>query len=561
MRYAWIVLVVVACKSSSREGQQVRVTSKTDLVSGSGDVVQPRFSGGAAAPTDEGRLGFTITKVHAHRKAAVAAPFHEAGGDWTYVEAHVDGDPSATFVVGMPAFARTDGGMPGFGKIMIAPTTSEAGARVITHLAKALATKAPAAKPGGVLQAIKVPVAVLGSGIGKLDNGYGGKGTWDATKLFCSAGEIDAAELFFNISLSTKQGEFSEKDTDYNEDVVACLAIVLRDGSAPPRTPANDPTLSATGPRLEIGKKIGNRRMFELALTPARLLMVEERGTNAAVVEIDVKTGTTNDRFKTDDRIETGTCEESQARCVLKLSKPAGSRNAFGGDDISSLVILDGNEATPLDQSAFGVRPELVGGKSLSPDARYVIATVRDSDATRVIALDRKTEQTSQLSGADQSYIEVVEWVKEAGKWVAIVTRSSLDEDKPDVLEWHVENKGASKSSKRPAPARISPRSPDGKRSAQFTRDGKLTVTVDGKPRTLVFHAADARHVRPGCCAWVDNRFIAMESGFIDTDAMKVSLLPVDPDTDAPRVTFVQGTRTAIVFRDDGAYLANLVGP
>nr|MBA3501871.1 hypothetical protein [Deltaproteobacteria bacterium] len=430
MRYAWILLVVVACKSSKRE-EQIRV-SKADLVAGSGDVVQPRFSGGVAAPGDAHGLGFTITKVHANRKSAVAAPFHEAGGDWTYVEAHVDGDPAATFVVGMPTFEKREGGMPGFGKIMIAPTTSDAGARVITHLEKALSTKAPAAKPGGVLQAMKVPVAVLGSGIGKLDNGYGGKGTWDATKLFCSAANIEAAELFFNISIPTKKGEFSEKDSEYNADVVACLAVALRDGSPPPRTPANDPTLSATGPRLELGKKIGNRRMQELALTPARLVMIEERGANAAVVEVDVKTGTTNDLFKTDDRIESGACEETATRCVLKLSKPSGARNTYGGDDISSLVILDGNVATPLEQSVLGVRPDLVGGKSLSPDGRYVIVSVRDSDASRVIALDRKTEQTPQLSGTNDSYAEVVDWVKEAGKWVAIVTRSSLDEDKPD---------------------------------------------------------------------------------------------------------------------------------
>lgn len=65
-------------------------------------VVQPRFSGGQEAPSDEGRLGFTITKVHERRKRAATAPFHEPGGDWTYADAHDDGDPAATFVVGMP---------------------------------------------------------------------------------------------------------------------------------------------------------------------------------------------------------------------------------------------------------------------------------------------------------------------------------------------------------------------------------------------------------------------------------------------------------------------------
>lgn len=114
--------------------------------------------------------------------------------------------------------------------MMLAPTCRDAGTRVIDHLARTLRIAVPPVQSGGVLQAMKIPSAVLGHDSGKLDNGLGGRGTWDPTKLFCSYGDIDSAELFFNISFATKEREFPEKDADYNREVVACLAAVLRDG-------------------------------------------------------------------------------------------------------------------------------------------------------------------------------------------------------------------------------------------------------------------------------------------------------------------------------------------
>lgn len=89
----------------------------------------------------------------------------------------------------------------------------------------------------------------------------------------------------------------------------------------------------------------------------------------------------------------------------------------------------------------------------------------------------------------------------------------------------------------------------------------RLTVTVGGKPRTLELHAADARSIAPGCCGWMDNCWMSTPAGFIDTDAMKISLLPEDPQGDSPRVTYVRGTRNAIVSNADGTFLAKLVGP
>jgi anaerobic selenocysteine-containing dehydrogenase len=59
------------------------------------------------------------------------------------------------------------------------------------------------------------------------------------------------AEVFFNYNQYDGRGEFSEKDPGYRKDLVSLLAIFLRDGVPPPRTPASDPNLTDKGPHFE----------------------------------------------------------------------------------------------------------------------------------------------------------------------------------------------------------------------------------------------------------------------------------------------------------------------
>jgi hypothetical protein len=541
-----LLLALAACGK-----KQPETAPGVDLVDkdGSGMIVQPRIGGD---DTDDGSIPFTITKVHTNQKPSATAPFHAAGGDWTYLEARLDGDPGATFVVGVPTFPKTGNasGFGGFGKLMFVPTTSTAGTRVVERLAKRLGTVAPAPRAGGVLQATKVPVALLGQGIAHLDNGMGGEGTWDATKLFCSAGDIDAAELFFNYSIADKKGEFSEKDTDYNKDVVACLATILRDGLPPPRTPSNDPTLTTSAPRLEIGKRLGGNRIEVLALTRARLLLIEERGDSAAVIDVNVETGATKDLYTTPDRIEMGSCDPSLAHCVLKLSIPKEERNVYSNDP-TRLVLLEGTNATPLAIGSIE-RPELAGA-AISPDGRFVIA--EDYSAKKLVALDRTSKRTFELATLENGSTNVVSW----DGTTAIVVNSPYDEGaKSTVLEWQLGAKGQTKPSTRPAEAPLV--SPDGSRRVVI-ESGTLTVTAGTAKRTLVLHPDDAKVLAGTTNTWIDNRWLSMRYGFIDTDAMKIALMPVDPDSERPRIDYVPGGRIALLHRDNGVFLATVVGP
>lgn len=70
----------------------------------------------------------------------------------------------------------------------------------------------------------------MGGELGRNDDGsFSDSGTWRATKWTTERGD-HAAEVFFNFSLKDKKAELSEKDTDYNADVIADLALALRDG-------------------------------------------------------------------------------------------------------------------------------------------------------------------------------------------------------------------------------------------------------------------------------------------------------------------------------------------
>jgi hypothetical protein len=559
MKRAAIVLALCACGEQTDRKPKVIVTKNEITYNGkpisldaAEAILQAKFSNGQATPSDDGTLPFTITQVHAQQRPSDAPPFFTAGGTWTYAVAHLDGDPAATFVFGMPSLATTGG--PGFADMIFVPTTAAAGARVIDALARALGVTSPTWQTGGVLRPRRLSLGVLGHNTAKRDDGYGGTGTWDTTKLFCSAGAIDAAELYFNVSIADKRGEFAQKDTDYNQDVVACLAIALRDGGLPDRTTANDPTLAAKPIRLVRGKQISKHRAENVALLPTRLLVHEELGDSAALLEVDIRTGATKELYKTSERIEWGRCDETATRCLLKLSKPSAARNVFGGKDRPHLAILEGTKITLLDIP--GVELPSLPAAPFSPDGKYVVAETPEA----LVAYDRKTKQTRTLDKGDFLSLDLVGWAKEPSGWVALVTKLKDSEDEPStIVDWQLDAGGATKPSKRPIPPERSPVSPDGKRRADFAK-GRVTVTVDGKSKpTLALHPTDAQEAKPGCCDWIDNRVVWMDEGYLDTDTMKVSPR-IDEEGDV-RVEYVRGTRTAIIIGDNGTWLANLVVP
>lgn len=222
------MLALSGCKKTEHQVPNVAAAPEA-----SGTIAQVRL-GDSDEPAD---LRFAIDTVYDHQQATATAPFHAAGGSWTYVDAHLVDDAAATFGVGMPSLDGKSNGEPTFSGMVLVPTTADAGARFVRAFAQHFHVDVPP-PIAGTLVPQKIADAVLGHGVSGGNNGFSGTGTWDATKWFFNDGE---AEMFFDISVVGREGMWSEKDADYDRDVAAALAGVLRDGRPPPRTTRRSP--------------------------------------------------------------------------------------------------------------------------------------------------------------------------------------------------------------------------------------------------------------------------------------------------------------------------------
>ena len=177
-------------------------------------------------------LTLRITKVHRSRSPSHTPPFHQPGGDWTYFDAVLVSDPVATVTVGVTN-GRIAGKALGSSKAVLVPSNAEAGRRFVAAFARAF--RVPEPRPPrperATLKPLLLDSAVLGTNLGRDAGGsFSGRGSWQATKWFFDQAGTES-EVFFNYSLDEGLAEFAEKDEEYNKDVAAALALVLRDGT------------------------------------------------------------------------------------------------------------------------------------------------------------------------------------------------------------------------------------------------------------------------------------------------------------------------------------------
>ena len=202
---------------------EATIPSAGSASAGSDLKVEPVLvTNGYTGPFEIPVLSFSIDHIYRGQSPVTHPPFHEDVGDWLYVDAHVTGDVSASFGLGI------SGGNNEGRHAVLLPTDATQGARVVAAFAKRFHVDEPPTRKAGVLRPLSVPAVVLGTDLAKTDNGLGGYGTWTATKWFFDNDD----EIFINFSLTEAQGEFSEKDSEYDAAVARALADALRDGAA-----------------------------------------------------------------------------------------------------------------------------------------------------------------------------------------------------------------------------------------------------------------------------------------------------------------------------------------
>lgn len=201
----------------------------------SGPLVQPRIGGDAE--DDWPRLDLVVTNVATKQQPSETAPFHKPGGDWTYFDLAPASDPTAKVRLGMKAPKATDSPFS-FSELRLSPLDRAASTRFVAAVAKAFLVPVPAVAPKPrKLVPVKLATAVLGQSMVRdgLGGGYSSPakgetpGTWTTTKVFFEKDE-QYAEVFFNVDLEAGVAEFSEKDADYRDGLLALLSRALLDG-------------------------------------------------------------------------------------------------------------------------------------------------------------------------------------------------------------------------------------------------------------------------------------------------------------------------------------------
>jgi len=160
-------------------------------------------------------------------------PEQPRDGSQAWLASYVSKGRTARFKIELgPATASTDNDTKGFsvkfGKgRLVAQPQSDASA-LLADLKNALAAKV---LPSKIERSVTLPFTFVNFGEMMSHSADGGfnanpRGSWTAMKIFLETGGREC-EVFLNLSPETKKGEFSIKDEEYGDLVVAQLAEVL----------------------------------------------------------------------------------------------------------------------------------------------------------------------------------------------------------------------------------------------------------------------------------------------------------------------------------------------
>jgi hypothetical protein len=119
-----------------------------------------------------------------------------------------------------------------FGEARVEPLSPREGGGFLGDVAGWLGQSVPPVRPG-TLEPFPFSYALLGERDG-----------WEANKVFFEFG-VQYAEVYLNIGPDGTRARLLEKDPDYAADLVALLAMAVRDGKPPRRSMATDPHLAS----------------------------------------------------------------------------------------------------------------------------------------------------------------------------------------------------------------------------------------------------------------------------------------------------------------------------
>jgi len=494
-------------------------------------------------PDEVRHLSFKIVAIQENQKPSNTAPYHANGGDWTFFDCQARSDPTVVFTVGVVSKTNAENLTFGWGEAVLIVKDQGAGSRFVELFAKSFAGKLPTAvKRVHVPGPLRIKTAILGQSMQReAKGGFSGKrGGWTAIKWFLDFVGF-SGEVFFNFDLSNQEGEFSEKDPDYADDLLAILSSALRDGPRPERTPENDPNLTRIAPRIGQSRKLLSKLSSFYTFSPAGRFAVYQDGGSIFALPVDQPDAKPFEVIRFDNAPWMIHLLDDGHSFVVQEVIPENTAYRSSGDPMR-IWWVDGTKKKKklLRGPEKGLTLAVV---PVSPDHRYVAfyqdrPKVGGQGRTQTLCiLDREDGKVRDIELPVWD-LSLVGWKKtDAGlRAVALTNRWGFDKKKGSDL--YLANPSTGKlEHQKDADARLEIDnlllSPDGKYRVRVgTDDLIITDTKDGSQRRFVFHEDDRRNVGSECIEWVSPRYMRFNGSrlaLIDVVTMKMCF-PVSAD-------------------------------
>jgi hypothetical protein len=487
---------------------------------------------------ESSHLRFEITAVYENQKPSEENPFHVDGGDWTFFECQAVKDSNVVFTVGAKS-GKASGGFPiAWGKAMLIVKDKIAGGRFLSLFGRSFLGRVPPTKDRPYEpQPLMINTAVLGENLHRDAHGgfSGEQGGWTATKWFP---EFDgrSGEIFFNYNFAERRGEFSEKDAEYADDLLAVFSGALRDGPRPERTPENDPNLTRIGPKIGPPRKLLSRYTSHSSFGPKDRFAVYQAGSTIFALPLDVPNGEPFEIAKFDHSPWTVQVLNEDLDLLVQEGIPEKPGVKSSADPMRIWwVESKGKKKTLL----RGPKKNLdLAEAPVSPDLRYIGLEQwqgkpgTDARSKVLFILDRTsgTEKSFRLQG---EALSLVDWKEMEGGVQAVAVTN----------RWRFDEKESMSYLADPATGKLEHQkdidafydldnvlSPDGKHRVRVSEKELIVTDVaSDEQRRFLFHEDDVPFVGDECIEWVTPRYLMFNGqrlALIDVTTLKMCFPP-----------------------------------